>query len=181
MYDLIQKAVKIAVMAHGNQKRKDNKKLPFIFHPISVGMILLKEGFNDKVVAAGILHDVFEDTNFSKEEMIKEVGEDVVEIVEYATHNNRLFWEEKMEEYIKKLRFAPSGAKAVVAADKIHNLSCFCETYKKSGQNLWKKFHGGRSAQIKFHENVYLSLSNEWGHRLLREYKKLIQKFKKLK
>lgn len=180
MYNLIERAIKIASIAHLGQKRKDGN-IPYIFHPFSVGIILLKEGYEDKVVAAGILHDVLEDTNYSKKQMEKEVGRDVVRLVEWVSHDNKLPWLEKKKQYIKNLKKAPSKAKAIALADKIHNLRSFVVAYKEQGSKLWKKFHSTRENKIWFHEEVYQALSSKWDHRLLREYKKLIKQLKKLK
>ena len=58
---LIEKAIEFAAYAHRDQTRKGTK-IPYISHPYAVGMILLKAGCNEEVVAAGILHDTLEDT-----------------------------------------------------------------------------------------------------------------------
>lgn len=180
MYNLIERAIKIASIAHKRQKRKDDN-IPYIFHPVSVGFILLKEGFDDKVVAAGILHDVLEDTNYSKKKMEKEVGRGVVRLVEWVTHNSSLTWQKKKEKYLQQLKKAPAKAKAIATADKIHNLRSFLTAYKTEGENLWKKFHGGKEKKIWFHEEAYKMLKYKWNHHLLVEYKKLINQLKKLK
>lgn len=180
MYNLIERAVKIASVAHAGQKRKDDN-IPFIFHPVSVGIILLKEGYSDKVVAAGILHDVLEDTNYSKRTMAKEVGREVVRLVEWVSHDSRLSWIEKKKQYIKKLRNAPAEAKAIAVADKVHNLRSFTTAYEKRGSVIWKRIHGSRKTMIWFHEEVYKALSQSWDCCLLKEYKKLINQLKKLK
>ena len=62
------KAKEFAINAHKGQIRKSNKEKPMIIHPINVADILSEYGFDDNVVAAGYLHDVIEDTKYTKED-----------------------------------------------------------------------------------------------------------------
>ena len=59
--DKIEYAIYYATKAHKGQKRK-MEDVDMIFHPFTVGMILQRNGQDEEVVAAGILHDVVEDT-----------------------------------------------------------------------------------------------------------------------
>ena len=58
---MIDLAIEVAVRAHQNQLRKGTD-IPYITHPIAVGIILAKAGCPDEIIAAGILHDTVEDT-----------------------------------------------------------------------------------------------------------------------
>jgi guanosine-3',5'-bis(diphosphate) 3'-pyrophosphohydrolase len=61
--NLVEKALRIAVLYHKDQKRKvDN--LPYIVHPVMVALKLAKYGFDDVVIAAALVHDILEDTDF---------------------------------------------------------------------------------------------------------------------
>ena len=79
--DLIDKALQIASIAHEGQYRK-NTKIPYIAHPVAVGMILQKAGYSEEMVAAGILHDTVEDTDITMEDIEREFGLEVARIVE---------------------------------------------------------------------------------------------------
>ena len=59
--DKIEYAIYYATKAHKGQKRKI-EDVDMIFHPFTVGMLLQRNGCDENVVAAGILHDVVEDT-----------------------------------------------------------------------------------------------------------------------
>ena len=71
--DKIEYAIFYATKAHKGQKRKQ-KDIDMIFHPFTVGMILQRNGCDEDIVTAGILHDVVEDTQHTFEDIEKEFG-----------------------------------------------------------------------------------------------------------
>ncbi len=79
--DVKEKAKIFAIKAHKGQIRKNEKDKPMIMHPISVGMLLEKFGYDDNVIAAGYLHDVVEDTKYTIEDIEKEFGNDIASLV----------------------------------------------------------------------------------------------------
>jgi (p)ppGpp synthase/HD superfamily hydrolase len=78
---LVERAMRVASCRHRGHNRKDSD-LPYISHPASVALILRKAGFNDEqVLAAALLHDVVEDTEYSRESLAAEFPARVVEYV----------------------------------------------------------------------------------------------------
>lgn len=75
--DIVEYAIFFATKAHKGQRRKQ-KDVDMIFHPFTVGMILQRNGYDEDVVAAGILHDVVEDTQYTFDDIEREFGEDKV-------------------------------------------------------------------------------------------------------
>ena len=71
MNNIIKKAKEIAFKAHNGQRRK-TENTPYISHPLAVAKILEKNGFSDEVVAAGLVHDVIEDSNQPLDEVLRE-------------------------------------------------------------------------------------------------------------
>ncbi|SPD74798.1 Metal dependent phosphohydrolase (fragment) [uncultured Desulfobacterium sp.] len=59
MKTLIDPAIEVAVKAHQNQVRKETD-IPYITHPLAVGIILARAGCSNEVIIAGILHDTVE-------------------------------------------------------------------------------------------------------------------------
>ncbi len=81
---LIQRAFFMCYRAHEGEKRASGE--PFFFHPVEVATILLKELPLDGVsVAAALLHDVIEDSGYTYEDIVAELGVEVAEIVEGLT------------------------------------------------------------------------------------------------
>ena len=60
--DKINLALKIAAKAHQGQNRKGTD-VPYIFHPVAVGMIISQYTNDEATIVAGILHDILEDVN----------------------------------------------------------------------------------------------------------------------
>ena len=58
---MINTAIEVALEAHKNQFRKGTK-IPYVTHPLAVGIMLAKTGCSDEVIVAGILHDTVEGT-----------------------------------------------------------------------------------------------------------------------
>ncbi len=81
--DLIGRALKYAVSSHGDQKRASGG--PFVAHPIAVAEIVAQWGLDSEAVAAALLHDVVEDTEVTAEQIEKEFGSKVAELVSGVT------------------------------------------------------------------------------------------------
>ena len=143
--EVINRAVIFASQAHRNQKRKDPESYtPFIQHPVMVGLILQRAGFSDDVVAAGILHDVLEDTVHTKEELEKNFNKNIADIVDNVSEQDKsLSWAERKQRYLEHIRICPPEAKAVSAADKIHNIQSIIRSLKQ-GVDIWTVFKKGK-------------------------------------
>ena len=80
---LIEKAYRVAADAHKDQKRKSGE--PYIIHPLCVAIILADLELDKESIAAGLLHDVVEDTVMTEEELTEEFGPEVSLIVSGVT------------------------------------------------------------------------------------------------
>lgn len=90
--DLINTARELARRAHAGQTRKDGVT-PYIEHPLAVAATLSGYGYDDETVAAGLLHDVIEDTNVGPAALDTAVGRRVRELVEAASEPDKsLSW-----------------------------------------------------------------------------------------
>lgn len=126
-HELVKKAYQIANDAHKDQKRKSGE--PYIIHPLSVALILVDLGLDQESIAAGLLHDVVEDTIMTKEELEAEFGEEVALIVDGVTKLGQLTYShDKMEEQaenMRKMLLAMSKDIRVIMvklADRLHNM-----------------------------------------------------------
>ena len=81
--NLIQKAYDYAKLYHKDQKRMSGEE--YIIHPLSVAYILSDLELDDSTICAALLHDVVEDTPITHEDIAREFGNEVAEMVEGVT------------------------------------------------------------------------------------------------
>lgn len=125
---LIEKAYNIAATAHKDQVRKSGE--PYIIHPLYVGIILADLEMDKETIAAGLLHDVVEDTVMTYDDLKNEFGEDVAKLVDGVTKLNKLDFagSEKIEfqaENLRKMFLAMAKDIRVIMiklADRLHNM-----------------------------------------------------------
>ncbi|NMD70386.1 bifunctional (p)ppGpp synthetase/guanosine-3',5'-bis(diphosphate) 3'-pyrophosphohydrolase [Bacillus sp. DNRA2] len=172
--DLIDKALQIASIAHEHQYRKGTK-IPYITHPIAVGMILLKAGYGDEVVAAGILHDTIEDTNVSVDEIEAEFGKTIAEIVMGCSEPDKsLSWHERKVHTIQFLKTASPNVRAVACADKLHNVRSIIDDIEREGETVWTRFNAGKEQQDWYYQSLVDSMGNSETFPLLKELQKAV-------
>ncbi|MBP3447254.1 MAG: bifunctional (p)ppGpp synthetase/guanosine-3',5'-bis(diphosphate) 3'-pyrophosphohydrolase [Clostridia bacterium] len=122
----IRRAYEIAFKAHDGQFRHSGE--PYIIHPVQVAQILYKLGMDSESMVAALLHDVVEDTELTEDDVKKEFGEDVANLVEGVTKLGKvpLFTkEEQQAENVRKMLMAMSQDIRVIIiklADRIHNM-----------------------------------------------------------
>jgi (p)ppGpp synthase/HD superfamily hydrolase len=155
---IIDKALQIAAMAHEGQYRK-NTKIPYIVHPVAVGMILKKAGYREEMVAAGILHDTVEDTELTMADIERAFGTEIAAIVAGCSEPDKtLSWEERKEHTIAFLKTASEEIRVVACADKLHNVRSIVTDAEQNGDNVWTRFRRGKAQQEWYYRNVIESL-----------------------
>jgi (p)ppGpp synthase/HD superfamily hydrolase len=167
--DIIEKALQVASKNHQGQYRK-NTDIPYITHPVAVGMMLLRNGYSEEIVAAGILHDTVEDTPLTLEELKSEFGAKIAEMVEGSSEPDKsLTWKERKEHTIEFLKTAPEDIRAVACADKLHNIRSIIRDYELVGEEVWKRFNAGKEQQKWYYTNIVESLGVQSTFALLTE------------
>ncbi len=122
----IRRAFDFAVAAHDGQVRKDGS--PYVTHAIAAAEIAGEMGLDDESIMAALLHDVLEDTDVTHEELEKEFGADVADIVEGVTKLTRVQYsslEEAQMENLRKMLLAMAKDIRVILiklADRLHNM-----------------------------------------------------------
>ena len=123
--DLINKAYRVALKEHGHQRRSSG--IPYIFHPVSVAYILVQLGMDNESVAAALLHDVVEDTPVTLDEIRKEFGNEIAELIDGVTKLGKIPYssrEVQQAENIRKMLMAMAKDIRVIIiklADRLHN------------------------------------------------------------
>lgn len=121
---LILRALSFAADRHRDQRRKDDRRSPYINHPIDLARVLCEEGgISDPLtLCAALLHDTVEDTDTRPEELERLFGPTVRRIVMEVTDDKRLPKAERKRLQIKHAAGISGQAKLVKLADKICNL-----------------------------------------------------------
>ncbi len=151
---ILDRAYRRAVIQHSAQRRKSGE--PYIIHPLAVSQILADLGMGPIVVAAGLLHDTVEDTDYTLDQCRAEFGDTVAGLVDGVTKLSQLeVGDSAQAETIRKLVVAMSRdvrTLVVKLADRVHNARTW--RYVKT-----------TSAQKKAREtlDVYAPLANRLG------------------
>jgi len=118
------KALAFAAHKHRDQRRKDPQASPYINHPIALANVLRNEGgvADAAVLCAALLHDTIEDTETTPEELEREFGKRIRDIVLEVTDDKRLPKKERKRLQIEHAPHLSRAAKLVKLADKICNL-----------------------------------------------------------
>ena len=151
---ILERAYRRAVIQHSSQRRKSGE--PYIIHPLAVAQILADLGMGPLVVAAGLLHDTVEDTDYTLDECRAEFGDTVTGLVDGVTKLSKIeYGDSAQAETIRKMVVAMSRDVRVLVvklSDRVHNARTW--RYVKSS-----------SAQKKAREtlDVYAPLANRLG------------------
>lgn len=128
----IEQCIAYATKKHAGQTRKEGT--PYIEHPLWVMRYLKEKGYDETYQVAGLFHDLLEDTDATKEEILKLTNEEVLQVVILVTKEKGY----SHKAYLQRIMSHPI-AKEVKIADRMHNLSSiqlpqmysFCEHYLK--------------------------------------------------
>ncbi len=162
----IARAIATATFLHKTQFRKGStRKIPYISHPLSVAEILAKYASDENTIVAGLLHDTFEDyeyTGYTRELLEHDFGTKIAQIVADVSEDiemkknkgEKASWEARKKKYIAHLKESSTEAMKVCCADKIHNLQSMIEAFKEQGNKLWEKFNAPIDMKIWFYGQV---------------------------
>lgn len=137
------KAYEIALRLHEGQFRKSGE--PYIIHPIAVAKILAGFGMDNETVIAGLLHDVVEDTEYTREELVRDFDEKIAQLVDGVTKLGNISYDASSEkiqaENFRKMFLAMSKDIRVLIiklADRLHNMRTleYMPTNKRSSKAM---------------------------------------------
>lgn len=162
-------AIKFSIKTHEvyrKQKRK-GKDIPYITHPLTVGLILAHAGADEDVVIAGILHDTIEDSSpekkVSKEMIAERFGTHVAALVLSVTEEDQTrAWEESKKEALGHIAHFSHGSLLVKSADTISNVSEIMDDHRREGDDTFARFHASKERTVANYLEVTKRLLARW-------------------
>jgi guanosine-3',5'-bis(diphosphate) 3'-pyrophosphohydrolase len=124
--ELLRRAYEFSDRAHAGQKRHSGE--PFVEHCLEVGTILAQQHMDSTTIAAGLLHDVVEDTQVTVSELRREFSDEIAELVDGVTKIGAVQYasrEEQQVEYFRKMLLTMARDIRVILiklADRLHNM-----------------------------------------------------------
>lgn len=153
----VQDAIHFSIQVHEEpvkQKRK-GKDIPYITHPLTVGLILSQAGASEDVVVAGILHDTIEDCepygSVTKEVIAEKFGDKVASLVDSVTEKDKgLSWHERKELALEEIAAFSHDSLLVKSGDVISNNTELIRDYDADGEATFERFNASKE-EILFH------------------------------
>ncbi len=161
----IKDAIKFAIETHEiNQKQKrKGKDIPYITHPLTVGLILATAGANEDVIVAGLLHDTIEDSMVTKEMIAEEFGQNVSDLVLSVTEQNKeLSWEERKSEALEHIKTFSNDSVLLKSADLLSNTSEIISDYDKDGDEIFSRFNAPKDKILQNYLKTITVIIKRW-------------------
>ena len=139
---LLDRAILFAVKAHAGTERR-GKGFPYIVHPMEAMEIVATITPDQELLAAAALHDVVEDTEISADEIRREFGDRIADLVVAESDvfvegvSEEDSWHARKKAAIDRLAKAPHDAKIVAMGDKLSNMRAIARDYAVKGDDLW--------------------------------------------
>lgn len=143
---LFDRAAVFAVKAHSGTERR-GKGTPYALHVMEAAAIAETMTDDQEIIAAALLHDVIEDTDYTYEDLKAEFGKRIADLVlsesdeVVSGKSESESWKERKIAGIKRLESLPRDAKIVAMGDKLSNMRAIARDYAEIGDELWKRFH----------------------------------------
>jgi len=168
---LIRKAYEFSDRAHKGQKRVSGE--PFVEHCLEVAFVLAEQHMDSTTIAAGLVHDVVEDTDATIKDLKAEFGEEIAELVDGVTKIGAVKFqsrEEQQVEYFRKMLLTMSRDIRVILiklADRLHNM-----------RTLWHLPLPKRLIIAQETKDIYCPLAHRFGiHKIKNELEDLAFKY----
>lgn len=143
---------------HRNQFRKGTG-IPYMAHLLGVASLVMEDGGDENQAIAALLHDAAEDQGGRRvlEEIRRRFGDQVATIVDGCTDTYEFpkpTWRIRKESYLEHLRSAAPEVQRVSLADKLQNSRSILTDLKRYGEDVWKRFNGGREGTLWYYRTL---------------------------
>lgn len=149
--ELLDRAILFATRAHAGTERR-GKGFPYIVHPLEAMAIVATMTPDQELLAAAVLHDVVEDTDYTVEDIRAAFGDRIAEIVA-AESDSQMDgdpsgnWHYRKALALEHLAAASRDIKMVALGDKLSNMRAIARDYASQGESFWQLFHAKDPAE----------------------------------
>lgn len=144
--NMISRAILFATKAHEGSVRKGTT-LPYIIHPLETMAIVATITSDQELLAAALLHDVVEDTDIHIDDIRREFGNRVADLVDAETSRDIRgvshidSWQQRKQAAIDRLTTASRDAQIVALGDKLSNMRAIARDFRRIGNQVWQRFN----------------------------------------
>ncbi len=177
---ILDKAIIFATKAHSGTFRKVSK-VPYIVHPLEAAVIASSITTDEEIISAAVLHDVIEDTYVTREELEKEFGSRVTNLVCADSENKREdkpaseTWEIRKQETLDRVSTASKDEQIIVLSDKLANIRSIYRDYLAIGDEIWNRFNvKDKSKHAWYYKGIAERLNKVKNTQAFKEYANLI-------
>ena len=159
----LDKAIVFATNAHAGSVRK-GKTRPYILHPLEAMIITSTVTEDVDVLAAAVLHDTVEDTDVTRNDILREFDEKVADLVVAESENKREnlpaedTWKIRKQETLDHLEEASWDAKAICLGDKLSNMREIYRDYLFIRDEIWDRFNQKDKSMHAWYYNSILKI-----------------------
>lgn len=152
---------------------------------MSVTLLLRDYTQDENTLTAALLHDTIEDTDYTAEELRRDFGQDVHNIVaalsepELNAAGEKPTWIEKKELYASQIAAGPKQTAMIVAADKMHNFRSMMEEYADDRERFAKDFGGDMALRERAYQAIADAVTDQLkGEAILDEFTHVFELYK---
>ena len=143
---IVDHAIRFAIEAHEGVARKGTD-LPYIVHPLEALAVVATITSDQELLAAAVLHDVVEDAGISIDDIRREFGPHIADIVEGETDQEVQglshvdSWRQRKQAAVDRLAKASRDVQIVALGDKLSNMRSMARNLRQQGDRLWQRFN----------------------------------------
>jgi len=166
---LIHKSIDFAIQVHeiDTKKKRKGKDIPYITHPLTVGLILARVTQDENIIAAGILHDTIEDCepygSVTKNLIAREFNGEIAQMVNDVTEQDKtLPWMERKMAALKHIQDMGHNSLLVKSADTLHNLTELNDDISTNGEVVFSKFNATKNDTVTRYKKLIPEIKRSW-------------------
>lgn len=157
-----ERALVYASRLHAKQTKKGSGR-PYVGHLLGVSALVIAHGGDEDEAVAALLHDAVEDQGGlpTLGAIRRKFGRRVAAIVEGCSDSftkPKPPWKQRKAAYIAHVRHAPADVRLVSAADKLDNVRAIVTDLRLVGDDVWKRFSGGKEGSLWYYREMYETL-----------------------